>query len=34
MLNEELFSRIAQNIRWRQQECVILIPSENTPSPW
>lgn len=30
---KELFSRIAQNNRWRQQECVNLIPSENTPSP-
>ena len=30
---KELFSRVEENNRWRQRECVNLIPSENTPSP-
>jgi glycine/serine hydroxymethyltransferase len=30
---KELFSRVEQNNRWRQRDCVNLIPSENTPSP-
>jgi len=29
----ELFKRIETNNRWRQTECINLIPSENTPSP-
>jgi len=29
---QELFSRVEENNRWRQRECVNLIPSENTPS--
>ncbi len=28
-----LLERAAANTRWRQQECVNLIPSEQTPSP-
>jgi aminomethyltransferase len=28
----ELVSKAASNSRWRQRECVNLIPSENTPS--
>ena len=29
----DLFKRIETNNRWRQTECINLIPSENTPSP-
>jgi aminomethyltransferase len=28
-----LFGRVIQNHRWRQEECINLIPSEMTPSP-
>lgn len=30
---KELFNRVEANNRWRQTECINLIPSENTPSP-
>ena len=32
-LAERLLSRAVENHRWRQQECINLIPSEMTPSP-